>query len=88
MWIMIVTSFWQRAIHSLLTKHYKQQNNIGLLTPCNVIVFEPKGETFVSAHLSPLVEPEFDYDDIASIANLLIEQIEGNSPRTFGDFQR
>ncbi len=33
----------------------------------------------VSAHLSPLGVPQFDYDDVARIVNLLIEQIGENS---------
>ena len=34
----------------------------------------------VSGRLSSLGEPEFNDNDVASITNLLIEQIEGNSP--------
>ncbi|MFC1968592.1 molybdopterin-guanine dinucleotide biosynthesis protein B [Chloroflexota bacterium] len=39
----------------------------------------------VSARLSSLGVPQFDYDDIISIANLLIEQVGEKSPHIFRD---
>ncbi|MFQ5996658.1 MAG: molybdopterin-guanine dinucleotide biosynthesis protein B [Dehalococcoidales bacterium] len=38
--------------------------------------------TTISAHLSSVGQPQFDADDVARIVNLVIEQIDDNSPQS------
>ncbi len=88
-----IEAFIGNRVDIVLAEGYKNDNTAKVLvlgTEHGQKQLGSKGEPLatVSAHLSPLGEPEFDYDDVASIANLLIEQIEGNSPRKFGGFQR
>ncbi len=78
-------TLFRGKVDVVLTEGYKNSNAAKILvlgTEQNQEQLCHGGETLatVSAHLSPLGVPSFDYDDVASIVNLLIEQIGENSP--------
>lgn len=79
-------TLFREKVDIVLTEGYKNSNTAKIL----VLGTEQDQEQLchgeetlaaVSAHLSLLGVPSFDYDDVASIVNLLIEQIGENSPR-------
>jgi uncharacterized protein (DUF302 family) len=50
-------------------KAFQAERDIGLLMPCNVIVYEQDGETFVSAMLLTVVMSVVNNDKLESIGN-------------------
>jgi formylmethanofuran dehydrogenase subunit E len=78
------------GVDIVLTEGYKKGNTARILVLTNEqdknqLCLEENPLATISAHLSSLGVPQFDDEDVASVVNLLIEQIDENSSRKSRD---